>query len=153
MIDDFEGLTVQEVAEGKHEVTVAFNGRTVVLHCENPKVEYDGRDELESIWRFGKPARNGEHPTMKPISLCARAIQHGSKKCGVVADGFLGSGSTLIACEQTKRVCYGTELDPVYCDVIVKRWENLTGKKAELHGNSRHKNDRKSRSRKVADKA
>jgi len=67
---------------------------------------------------------------MKPISLCARAIRHGSRKGDLVVDGFLGSGSTLIACHQLGRRCYGFEIDPVYCDVIVKRWENLTGEKA-----------------------
>jgi DNA modification methylase len=129
VIDCFEGVSVTEV-EGRHEVTIAFNGRTVQLSASDLKVEYDGTDEFDSIWRFSKPSRNGEHPTMKPIALCARAIRHGSKKGGLVLDGFLGSGSTLIACEQLGRRCFGTELDPVYCDVIVKRWENLTGEKA-----------------------
>jgi DNA modification methylase len=69
---------------------------------------------------------------MKPIRLVARAIVNSSAPADIVLDGFLGSGSTLIASDQTGRVCYGTELDPRYCDVIVKRWENMTGKKAIL---------------------
>ena len=68
---------------------------------------------------------------MKPIELLVRAIEHGTAKGMSVYDGFLGSGSTLIACEKTNRKCYGMEIDPHYCDVIVKRWEDYTGNKAE----------------------
>jgi DNA modification methylase len=129
VIDDFEGVTIKE-SNGKHSVTISFNGRTVQLECGDCKVVYDGQDELDTVWRFAKPSKNKEHPTMKPIALCARAIRHGSRKGDLVVDGFLGSGSTLIACHQLERRCYGFELDPIYCDVIVKRWENLTGEKA-----------------------
>lgn len=69
---------------------------------------------------------------MKPIPLCARAIQNSSKPHEVVADFFGGSGSTLMAAEQTGRVCYCMEYDPVYVDVIVRRWEDYTGQKAIL---------------------
>jgi len=69
---------------------------------------------------------------MKPVSLCAKAIENSSKAGDIVLDLFGGSGSTLIACEQLNRTCYMMEIDPVYCDVIVKRWENLTGQKAVL---------------------
>ena len=72
------------------------------------------------------------HPTQKPIKLCSHFLNKFSKKENIIIDLFLGSGSTLIACEKTKRICYGLELDPKYCDVIIKRWENFTGKKAEL---------------------
>ena len=68
---------------------------------------------------------------MKPIDLIVKAIKNSSKNKQIILDTFLGSGSTLIACEKTKRVCYGMELDPHYCDVIVKRWEEYTGNKAE----------------------
>jgi site-specific DNA-methyltransferase (adenine-specific) len=78
-----------------------------------------------------KPTRNKEHPTMKPIKLMARLIQNSSRKNEKVLDLFGGSGSTLIACEQLDRVCYMMELDPAYCDVIIDRWEKLTGNKAE----------------------
>lgn len=67
---------------------------------------------------------------MKPISLCARAIQNSSKPDDIVLDMFAGSGSTLMAAEQTNRICYVMEYDPVYVDVIIKRWEIFTGKKA-----------------------
>ena len=79
-----------------------------------------------------KPARNAEHPTMKPIKLIAQQIKNSSKINQVVLDLFGGSGSTLIACEQLNRKNYTMELDPHYCDVIIQRWENLTGKKAVL---------------------
>ena len=69
------------------------------------------------------------HPTMKPVSLMADLVRRTE---GTILDLFGGSGSTLIACEQLNRTCYMMEIDPVYCDVIVKRWENLTGQKAVL---------------------
>lgn len=131
VLDDTESLSVRNEG-GKFTITVSLNGKTVILNAENVEVAYSGEDEFESAWRFDKPSRNGEHPTMKPVRLVARAIQHGSKKGEIVCDGFLGSGTTLIACDQTGRACYGTELDPKYCDVIVKRWENLTGRQAVL---------------------
>ena len=69
---------------------------------------------------------------MKPVELVERAINNSSKRGDIVLDLFGGSGTTLIAAEQTGRKCCMMELDPKYCDVIVKRWENFTGKKAEL---------------------
>lgn len=86
----------------------------------------------DTVWEFPKPSRNREHPTMKPVDLVARAVTNSSKPREIVLDAFGGSGSTLIACEQTDRMARLIELDPKYCDVIVKRWENLTGKKATL---------------------
>lgn len=83
-----------------------------------------------TVLEFDRPVANKEHPTMKPISLMAYQIKNSTKKDDIVFDGFGGSGSTLIACEQTGRECYTCELDPKYCDVIIKRWENLTGEKA-----------------------
>ena len=77
------------------------------------------------------------HPTMKPVALITNQLLISSNKGGIVVDPFLGSGSTLIAAEQTDRVCYGFELEPKYCDVILQRWENLTGQKAELLNDSR----------------
>lgn len=77
-----------------------------------------------------KPARNGEHPTMKPLKLIGRLIRNSSRKGEVVLDTFGGSGSTMMAAEQLGRKCYMVEYDPHYCDVIIARWEKLTGKKA-----------------------
>lgn len=84
----------------------------------------------DTIWEFPKPKKSGEHPTMKPIELCERAINNSSKKGFIVLDIFGGSGSTLIACEKTGRKARLMELAPNYCDVIVKRWQDFTGKKA-----------------------
>lgn len=84
-----------------------------------------------TILYHDKPLRNGEHPTMKPVPLLGRLIANGSRKGEVVVDLFGGSGSTLIACEQLGRSCYMMEYDPVYVDVIIERWEKLTGQKAQ----------------------
>ena len=73
---------------------------------------------------------NGLHPTMKPIELITNEIKISSNKNSICVDLFLGSGSTLIACEKTNRICYGMELDTKYCDVIIERWEQFTGQKA-----------------------
>jgi DNA modification methylase len=86
----------------------------------------------DTIWEFPKPRANREHPTMKPVELIIRAINNSSRAKDLLLDPFGGSGSTLIAAEQTQRVARLMELDPKYVDVIVKRWETLTGKKAEL---------------------
>jgi len=85
-----------------------------------------------TLLRFGRPSRNQEHPTMKPVSLFAYLMGNSTAPQGLAYDPFLGSGTTLIAAEQLGRKCYGMEISPQYCDVIVKRWENLTGKKAVL---------------------
>ena len=92
-------------------------------------------DNQNDVWHFKVTSPNerelaGEHPTPKPIALCARAIKSSSRENGIVLDVFGGSGSTLIACEQLNRTCYMMELSPKYCDVIIKRYEALTGEKA-----------------------
>ena len=91
-----------------------------------------GDRNQSDIWEYNKPQHNDLHPTMKPVELVERAINNSSKVGEIVLDGFGGSGSTLIACEKTGRVARLMELDPKYCDVIVKRWEDWTGKKAVL---------------------
>lgn len=84
-----------------------------------------------TVLEFEKPARNAEHPTMKPVPLMAYEIRNSSRVGDTVLDSFGGSGSTLMACEQTGRKCVTMELDSHYCDVILKRWEDYTGQKAE----------------------
>jgi len=79
-----------------------------------------------------KPMRSAEHPMMKPLKLLARLIKNSSRPGELVLDLFGGSGSTMMTCEQLNRTCYMMEIDPVYCDVIIKRWENFTGQKAVL---------------------
>ena len=96
-------------------------------------------DNMNNVWHFSRPdskerEATGGHATPKPIALCSRAIKSSSREGEIVLDLFGGSGSTLIACEQLNRVCYMAELDEKYCDVIIKRWESFTGKKAvRLH--------------------
>lgn len=80
-----------------------------------------------TIWEFEKPKKNGEHPTMKPVQLIAYPVLNSSMSGSIVLDPFGGSGSTLVACEQTERVCYMVELDEKYCDVIVKRFVEIAG--------------------------
>ena len=85
-----------------------------------------------TILCFDRPQKNAEHPTMKPVALLAYQIANNTKGEDIALDLFGGSGTTLVACEQLGRKCYMMELDPKYCDVIIKRWEELTGNKAEL---------------------
>lgn len=85
-----------------------------------------------TLLNYNKPQHNDLHPTMKPIPLIAQTIQDGTQEGDNVLDIHMGSGTCLMACEQTGRNCYGVELDPHYCDVIVNRWEKMTGKKAAL---------------------
>jgi DNA modification methylase len=92
-------------------------------------------DSQTNVWNFTPTTQSereetGGHPTPKPIALCSRAIKSSSRENEIVLDMFGGSGSTLIACEQLGRACYAMELEPKYIDVIIKRWENLTGQKA-----------------------
>ncbi len=95
---------------------------------------FSGRTENEAsdVWKIKRdPSSSYLHPTQKPVELAEKAINNSCQKQGKIYEPFLGSGSTLIACEKTNRKCYGMELDPHYCDVIVKRWEEFTGNKAE----------------------
>lgn len=85
-----------------------------------------------TVLEFDRPSRNAEHPTMKPVALFDYLIRNSTKKGSVVLDSFGGSGTTIIACEQNGRKGYCMELDPKYVDVIIERWEKLTGKKAVL---------------------
>ena len=84
-----------------------------------------------SVWEVDKPRESKEHPTMKPVELYVNAYKNNSEKGDIVCDLFSGSGTAFVAAEQTDRICYGMEIDPTYCDVIIRRWENLTKKKAK----------------------
>lgn len=94
--------------------------------------KWEGGNCEDTLWEIKRPSKSDLHPTMKPIELCARGIKNSSNVNDIVYEPFGGSGSTLMACEQTKRKCYTMELDPKYVDVIIKRWEDYTGKKAVL---------------------
>ena len=118
---------------------MAYDGEYTTIKLEGCKIRIKGEVEGEivdeqrttDIWRENKPTKSDEHPTMKPIALVARALWNSSQRGEIVLDGFGGSGSTLIAAEQTGRKCYAMELDPKYVDVIVERWEKHTGEKAK----------------------
>jgi DNA modification methylase len=92
---------------------------------------YGGKNGMD-IWRIKRTAKNDLHPTMKPVELVEKAVLDGSAINGIVLDLFGGSGTTIVACEKHNRHSRIMELDPKYCDVIVKRWEDFTGKKAML---------------------
>ena len=85
---------------------------------------YGGRDK-QTVFECNKPPRNGEHPTMKPIELCEFYINNSTQNNNIIIDAFLGSGSTMVAAHQLNRKCYGMELDPKYCQVIVDRMHKL----------------------------
>ena len=113
IIDDTKRLEDMNKAELKELVhALRDGGETSVIYCD-------------------KPLHASLHPTMKPVKLVARFLINSSKEGDLVADIFGGSGTTIIAAEQLKRRCIMMELDPHYCDVIIKRWEDYTGKKAE----------------------
>ena len=101
-------------------------------NAEAPRLAVVEDRKQSDLWEIERPSRSELHPTMKPIELVQKSIVNSSKPGNVVLDSFGGSGSTLIACEQTNRKCRMVELDPQYCDVILARWEKFTGKTAEL---------------------
>ena len=124
----------------QHELVFVFkHGRKG--HRNNVQLGQFGRNR-SNVWRYpgaNSFARGGEegnllalHPTVKPAAMVADAILDCSARGEIVLDGFLGSGTTVIAAERTDRRCYGLELDPVYVDTIIRRWQVLTG------GSARH---------------
>lgn len=101
-----------------------------IILCSNNNREIIGK-RIGSVWNIKKDNVNDYvHATQKPVELSALAIKNTSHEKDIVLDAFGGSGSTLIACEQLKRKCFMMEFDPVYCDVIIERWEKFTGRKA-----------------------
>jgi DNA modification methylase len=96
-----------------------------------------GGDSQTSVLQFARPKRSEQHPTMKPTELIVKCLTNSSERGDSVLDPFLGSGSTLIACELTGRCCIGLEIDPKYVDVIVTRWQTFTGQRATLDGDGR----------------
>ena len=97
---------------------------------ESGKSSFGGRRDLDDVWELPRPKRSPHHPTTKPVELVTRAIEASSASGGRVLDPFAGSGSTLIAAERTSRLASLIEIDPVYCDAIVARWEAFTGEQA-----------------------
>jgi len=88
------------------------------------------------LWQIPRPKRSELHPTQKPVELVSRALTNSSNRGALALEVFGGSGSTLIAAEQTGRRCAAVELMPVYCQVIIERWQSLTGKRAEKIGSA-----------------
>lgn len=93
---------------------------------------YRGGEFRTTVWKYNKPLASRLHPTMKPVELVANAILDGTKPGMVVLDAFGGSGTTIIAAEETGRSARVMEIDPHYCDVIIDRWEEYTGRKAVI---------------------
>jgi site-specific DNA-methyltransferase (adenine-specific) len=136
-------MSAQEAGwQVKHELIWVKNnhvlGRVDYLYKHEPilfgwkdKHKFYGNGEhTKSVWEIPKPQKSDLHPTMKPIALIANALLNSSQEGDNILDVFGGSGSTLIACEQLNRKCYMMEMSPKYVDVIIKRWEEYTGKKA-----------------------
>jgi DNA modification methylase len=98
---------------------------------EGSEHHWCGDRDQDDVWTIARPSDSPLHPTTKPLALMERAIQNSSRDGALVLDPFAGSGSTLIACERTGRVCSGIELDSIYVDVAVARWERFSGQTAE----------------------
>ena len=120
-------LAIYGLGEGKYDATMSneTNEAQYACYARNGGKFTDSR-KLSNVWFFEKPRASKDHPTMKPIGLCAKGVLAMSEVGDIVFDPFLGSGSTLIACEQTGRKCYGCEIDPKYVDVIRKRYVKFT---------------------------
>ena len=105
-----------------------------IKFTEGTELFLSGADtEQTTVWQVTRD-RDYEHPTQKPVELARRAIENSSQPGEIVADAFLGSGTTLIGAEMTGRRCFGAELDPAYTEVIIRRWERFTGQQATLDG-------------------
>lgn len=143
-------------AGGKWSTFIIWAKNTFTLGCADYQRQYEpilygwsadkkhywcGDRDQSDVWEYNKPIKNDLHPTMKPVELVERAINNSSKVGDIVLDGFGGSGSTLIAAEKTRRKARLMELDPKFCDVIVRRWEEYTGKKAELFQDNAESSD------------
>ena len=106
----------------KHELCLYWKPK-------NKTLLWYGDNKQETVWNMDRETRNDFHPTQKPVALSEKALLN--HKADIVLDLFGGSGSTLIACEKINRNCYMMELDPIYVDVIIKRWEDYTGKSSK----------------------
>ena len=123
------------IFENKDGIKAEYEKRKAEYYATRAYFDNTHETYMTEVWDFETANEDereltGGHATPKPIALCARAIKSSSRENEIVLDVFGGSGSTLIACEQLNRTCYMMELDTKYCDVIIKRWETLTGEKA-----------------------
>jgi len=108
--------------------TQDLSPETLVINDANPRTLKD-EDGASTVWRIGREQKY-DHPTQKPVKLVTIAVKNSSKRGDIILDLFGGSGSTMLACEQTARTAYTMELDPRYVDVIVKRYEKASKDKA-----------------------
>ena len=107
----------------------------IVYGWKNRHKFYGGKST--SVLNFDRPVKSDLHPTMKPVAILEKLIKDGSLSNQNIYDPFLGSGSTLLAAEKTTRKCFGLELEPTYCYVIIERWQNYTQEKAILESNGK----------------
>jgi hypothetical protein len=112
-------------AQFKHQFEPCF-----YAHKRGESPRWRGPTNESTVWFHDKPAHNDLHPTMKPLALIERAISNSTAPRQLVVDPFLGSGTAIIAAERTGRVCYGMDLEPRYCDVMLRRWEEFSGQPA-----------------------
>ncbi len=130
--NDFQSakeLAIYGLGEGKFSRGIDDNetgDSQYACYARGSSGHFTDSRRLSNVWFFDKPRASKDHPTMKPVGLCAKGVLALSDEGNIVFDPFLGSGSTLIACEQTGRKCFGCEIDPKYCDVIRKRWWKFT---------------------------
>jgi len=109
-------------AQYKHWYEPCFYG-----HKRGESPRWNGPSNESTVWMHDKPMRNDLHPTMKPLPLIERAISNATAPGQLVVDPFLGSGTAIIAAQRCGRTCFGMDLEPRYCDVILRRWEELGG--------------------------
>jgi DNA modification methylase len=120
----------------QHELICVFKSGTA-RHTNNVELGKNGRNRT-NVWQYDSASTLGRkgnnvlelHPTVKPIQLVMDALLDCSNRGDIVVDSFLGSGTTLLAAERTGRICRGIELDPLYVDTAIRRWQNLTGRDA-----------------------
>jgi DNA modification methylase len=129
---------IPNVYEDLQDLKTHYDGEYTSIKFQGFEVKIKGKAEgtvmkkrqKTDIWRYDKPSRSEEHPTMKPVAMVCEAINNSSHRESIVYDPFGGSGSTLIACEKLNRKCRMMEIDPIYVDVIIQRWEKMFGQKA-----------------------
>ena len=126
IVEAGDRLPIEQIEKDKYQLVIDDN--IYLISGKNINIE----EVAMSVVEIDKPLSNDLHPTMKPVALIEHFLTNSSKRDAVVLDCFGGSGSTLIACEKTGRKARLIELEPKFCDVIVKRWEEYSGGKAKL---------------------
>jgi DNA modification methylase len=125
------GLSEEQAKLADENPDNAYDALPIMYGWNKHHNWYGGRKQGD-VWLIDRPTKSPNHPTEKPVSLCAKAIRNSSKRDDIVLGVFGGSGSTLVAAQQLQRRCYMMEMDPRYVDVIIRRWQHITGKKAVL---------------------